>query len=172
MHPSQITQKSALVWLWLSVIILGGDRLTKVLAETNLIEGMANPIIAGFFDLRLLYNKGAAFGFLAEAGGWQRWIFSLLAIVMSVVLVIWIKRTPLKIWWLNAGLALILGGALGNLYDRIMLGKVVDFLSFQFGSYYFPAFNIADIAISCGAFLLIVDMLFFEKKRQSLTEDN
>jgi signal peptidase II len=168
MQHSETPQKSALIWLWLSVMVLTADRLTKVIAETNLIEGVANPVIAGFFDLTLLYNRGAAFGFLADAGGWQRWVFSLLAIVMSVVLIIWIKRTPRILWWLNLGLALILGGAIGNLFDRIAQGKVVDFLSFQFGSYYFPAFNIADIAISCGAFLLIVDMLFFEKKRQPL----
>ncbi len=157
--------RSSLIWLWLAAGVLGFDRWTKVLAESQLIEGFANPVIAGFFDLTLLYNRGAAFGFLAEAGGWQRWIFTALAIVMSIVLIIWIKRTPLPIWWLNCGLALILGGALGNLYDRVMQGKVVDFLSFHFGNYSFPAFNIADIAISCGAFLLIVDMLFFEKKR-------
>ncbi|EPJ54671.1 MAG: hypothetical protein OFPI_06340 [Osedax symbiont Rs2] len=161
---------SSLIWLWLSVLMFAADRLTKVLAESKLQEYQVNPVISGFFDLTLLYNPGAAFGFLATAGGWQRWLFSLLAVVMSVVLVIWIKRTSRKIWWLNSGLALILGGALGNLYDRIMQGQVVDFLSFHFGSYYFPAFNLADIAISCGAFLLIVDMLFFEKKRLSQQE--
>ncbi|MFT5708460.1 MAG: signal peptidase II [Oceanospirillaceae bacterium] len=155
----------SLIWLWLAGLVLALDRLSKVVAQDNLIYADANPIIPGFFDLTLLYNKGAAFGFLADAGGWQQWLFAILAIVMSVILTIWIKRTPREIWWLNAGLALILGGALGNLYDRIMLGKVVDFLSFHFGSYSFPTFNLADIGISCGAFLLIVDMLFFEKKR-------
>lgn len=139
-------------------------------AESYLLFAQANPVIEGFFDLTLLYNKGAAFSFLADAGGWQRWLFSVLAVVMSVILTVWIKRTPRSVWWLNAGLALILGGALGNLYDRVVLSHVVDFLSFHFGSYSFPAFNIADIAISCGAFLLIVDMLFFEKKRLSSKE--
>ena len=158
---------SSLIWLWLSVLMFAADRLTKVIAESTLQEYQISPVISGFFDFTLLYNPGAAFGFLATAGGWQRWLFTLLAVVMSVVLVIWIKRTPREIWWLNSGLALILGGALGNLYDRVMQGQVVDFLSFHFGSYYFPAFNLADIAISCGAFLLIVDMLFFEKKRLS-----
>lgn len=165
-----IRVSNSLVWLWLSVLMFAADRLTKVIAESTLQEYEISPVIPGFFDFTLLYNPGAAFGFLATAGGWQRWMFSLLAIVMSVVLVIWIKRTPREIWWLNSGLALILGGALGNLYDRVMQGQVVDFLSFHFGSYYFPAFNLADIAISCGAFLLIVDMLFFEKKRLSQQE--
>jgi len=164
----QITQSmNSLHWIWLALLVLGVDRMTKVIAEAQLVYAQANPIIAGFFDLTLLYNKGAAFGFLAQAGGWQRWIFAALAIIMSVVLIVWIKRTPCKIWWLNAGLALILGGAIGNLYDRLMQGQVVDFLSFHFGSYSFPAFNVADMAISGGAFLLIVDMLFFEKKRLS-----
>lgn len=156
---------SSLVWLWLAMIVLGMDRYSKVLAENYLSYAEPNPIIPGFFDLTLLYNKGAAFSFLADAGGWQRWLFSAMAAVMSIVLVIWIKRTPKKIWWLNTGLALILGGALGNLYDRVAYGQVVDYFSFHFGIYSFPAFNIADAAISCGALLLIVDMLFFEKKR-------
>ncbi len=166
------TSKSSLVWLWLAVVILLSDRLSKVAAESYLVFAQANPVIEGFFDFTLLYNKGAAFSFLADAGGWQRWLFSALAIVMSVILTVWIKRTPREVWWLNGGLALILGGALGNLYDRVVLGHVVDYLSFHFGSYSFPAFNIADIAISCGAFLLIIDMLFFEKKRASLEENS
>ncbi|MEH6445663.1 MAG: signal peptidase II [Oceanospirillaceae bacterium] len=165
MQQTVINATRSLIWLWLAALVLVLDRLSKVIAQENLTYADANPVIPGFFDLTLLYNKGAAFGFLADAGGWQQWLFATLAIVMSVILTIWIKRTPREIWWLNAGLALILGGALGNLYDRIMLGKVVDFLSFHFGSYSFPTFNVADIAISCGAFLLIVDMLFFEKKR-------
>jgi signal peptidase II len=167
MKEEKNKHSSSLVWLWVAVIVLGFDRYSKVLAEEYLSYAQANPVIPGFFDLTLLYNRGAAFSFLADAGGWQRWVFSGLAMVMSIVLVMWIKRTPRKIWWLNLGLALILGGALGNLYDRVMYGQVVDYLSFHFGSYSFPAFNIADVAISCGAFLLIVDMLFFEKKRLS-----
>lgn len=163
---------SSLIWLWLAAVILVFDRGSKIIAESYLVFAQANPVIEGFFDLTLLYNKGAAFSFLAQAGGWQRWLFSLLAVVMSVILIVWIKRTPRNIWWLNTGLALILGGALGNLYDRVAQGKVVDFLSFHFGSYSFPAFNIADIAISVGAFLLIIDMLFFEKKRVSSQQEN
>jgi signal peptidase II len=166
------SSSSSLVWLWLAAAVLLSDRLSKIAAESYLAFAQANPVIEGFFDLTLLYNKGAAFSFLADAGGWQRWLFSLLAIVMSVILTVWIKRTPRNIWWLNSGLAMILGGALGNLYDRVVLGHVVDFLSFHFGHYSFPAFNIADIAISCGAFLLIIDMLFFEKKRTTLQENN
>lgn len=166
------TLKNSLVWLWLAVFVLGLDRLTKVIAQSNLIEGYPNPIIPGFFDFTLLYNEGAAFGFLAGAGGWQRWFFSILAIVMSVVLIVLLKKTARSVWWLGMGLSLILSGAIGNLYDRIVLGKVVDYLSFHFGAYSFPAFNVADMAISIGAFLYIIDMLFFEKKRLKHSEES
>ena len=166
------TLKNSLIWLWLAVFVLGLDRVTKVIAQSNLIEGYPNPVIPGFFDLTLLYNEGAAFGFLSGAGGWQRWFFSILAIIMSIVLVALLKKTSRNIWWLGMGLSLILSGAIGNLYDRVVLGKVVDYLSFHFGTYSFPAFNVADMAISVGAFLYIIDMLFFEKKRLKLNEES
>ena len=100
MNVALIEKASSLVWLWLAMVVLGIDRYSKVLAENYLSYAEPNPIIPGFFDLTLLYNKGAAFSFLADAGGWQRWLFSALAAVMSIVLVVWIKRTPRKIWWL------------------------------------------------------------------------
>ncbi|MGB1236589.1 MAG: signal peptidase II [Pseudomonadales bacterium] len=154
-----------LQWLWLSLVLMGLDRASKVMAEKLLDFAQPVPVIPGFFDFTLLYNTGAAFSFLAGAGGWQRWLFSAVAVIMSAVLIYWLKKAPRGAYFLVLGLASILGGALGNLYDRVFLGKVVDYLSFHFGSYSFPAFNLADVAISVGAFLLIVDMLFFEKKR-------
>lgn len=156
----------SLIWLLLAALLAGGDRWIKHWAELELSFAIPSPVIPGFFDLTLLYNKGAAFSFLAGQDGWQRWFFIAIAVVMSVVLVVWLYRTARKLWWLGLGLSLILGGALGNLYDRIVLGHVVDYLSFHFGSYSFPAFNLADCGITVGAALLIIDMLFFEKRRQ------
>jgi signal peptidase II len=155
---------SSLVWLWLSVLVAALDQGSKWLAETTLDYGIPNPVIS-VFDLTLLYNRGAAFSFLADAGGWQRWFFALVALVVSVALVVWLKRTSRVHWWLGMGLALLLGGALGNLYDRVVLGHVVDFISLHYAGYYFPAFNLADSAITLGAVLLIIDTLFFEKRR-------
>jgi signal peptidase II len=159
---------SSLVWLWLSVLVIVLDQGTKWLAQGMLEYGMPNPVLP-VFDLTLLYNRGAAFSFLADAGGWQRWFFALVALVVSVALVIWMKRTARVHWWLGMGLALLLGGALGNLYDRVVLGYVVDFIAVHYKSSYFPAFNLADSAITLGAILLVVDTLFFEKRRH-LTE--
>lgn len=153
------TKASALRWLWLSAVVILLDLGTKYLADTRL--SYADPVsILPVFDLTLLYNKGAAFSFLAAEGGWQRWLFILIALGVSLMLLVWMKRTPFRPWWLGAGLALLLGGALGNLYDRIVHGHVVDFISVHYGGWYFPAFNLADTAITCGAILLIIDMLF------------
>ncbi|MFC6670991.1 signal peptidase II [Marinobacterium aestuariivivens] len=140
---------SSLVWLWLSALVILLDQGSKWLAEQWLEYGDANRILP-VFDLTLLYNRGAAFSFLAEAGGWQRWFFALVALVVSVALVIWMKRTARVQWWLGMGLSLLLGGALGNLYDRVVHGHVIDFISLHWGPHYFPAFNIADSAITLG----------------------
>jgi signal peptidase II len=155
---------SALVWLWLSVLVVVLDQGSKWLAEGRLDYGIPNPVLP-VFDLTLLYNRGAAFSFLADAGGWQRWFFALVALLVSAALVVWMKRTARVHWWLGMGLGLLLGGALGNLYDRVVLGHVVDFISLHYNGYYFPAFNLADSAITLGAVLLIIDTLFFEKSR-------
>ncbi|GGO88260.1 lipoprotein signal peptidase [Marinobacterium nitratireducens] len=161
---------SSLVWLWLSALVLILDQASKWLAEHYLEYADPHRLLP-VFDLTLLYNRGAAFSFLAEAGGWQRWLFALVALVVSVALVIWMKRTSRVHWWLGMGLSLLLGGALGNLYDRVVLGHVVDFISLHWGPYYFPAFNLADSAITVGAALLIIDMLFFEKRRRPQPTD-
>ena len=113
--------------------------------------------ITSFFNLVRAHNYGAAFSFLSDAGGWQRWAFSLLAAVISVVIALWIARLPVQRKLEGLALALILGGALGNLYDRLTLGYVVDFLDFHWSASHLPAFNIADSGISVGAVLLILD---------------
>ncbi|PIE20516.1 MAG: signal peptidase II [Neptuniibacter caesariensis] len=159
----------SLIWLRLALAVVIVDLGTKYLADTFLVYADPNPILP-FFDLTLLYNKGAAFSFLADAGGWQRWFFVAIAAVVSVVLVVWLQRTQRKVWWLGLGLSLILGGALGNLYDRAVMGYVVDFLSFHYGNYFFPAFNLADSAITVGATIMLLDMLFLEGKRRAADE--
>jgi len=158
------SEKSCLIWLWLALVVIGLDYLTKQLAVSWLNYG--DPVqLLPVFDLTLLYNYGAAFSFLAEAGGWQRWLFVLIAAVVSVILVLWMKRTQRSLWWIGMALSLILGGALGNLYDRVVLGYVIDFISVHYRYNYFPAFNLADSAITLGAAILIFDTLFLERRR-------
>ena len=145
-----------LKWLWLSVAIIILDQLTKWWANTSL--DYATPIaVMPMFNLTLVYNTGAAFSFLSEAGGWQRWFFAGVAMVISVVLVIWLSRLKPGQTLLALGLALLLGGALGNLWDRLLLGYVIDFIDIYYGQRHWPAFNIADMAISMGAALMIFD---------------
>lgn len=162
-----VKSRSALAWLWLVVVVVVLDLFTKYQASTLLPYGIPHPQLP-VFDLTLLHNTGAAFSFLAQAGGWQRWFFALIAIVVSTVLLVWMARTPYQQRWLGAGLALVLGGALGNLYDRVVQGYVIDFISLHYDGYYFPAFNLADTAITIGAGMLIIDMLWFsETKKKS-----
>ncbi|WP_415882695.1 signal peptidase II [Neptuniibacter sp. QD34_54] len=163
--------RSCLIWGVLSLLVIVLDLGSKYLAVTNLKYADPNPVLP-MFDLTLLFNTGAAFSFLSEAGGWQRWFFVAIALVVSVVLVIWLKRTPRIYWWLGLALSLVLGGALGNLYDRAVQGYVIDFISLHYQNYYFPAFNIADTAITIGAIILILDMLFLEGKRKSFEESS
>ena len=158
-------------WLWLSAFTVTLDQLTKKLAEAELILHQPVAIIPGF-NLTLMYNKGAAFSFLSEAGGWQRIFFVFLSTAISIFLFFWLKQiskdekqkhNPL----LQIAIALILGGAIGNLVDRAMTGAVVDFIQVYYSTYYFPAFNIADSAISVGAALLILDMLLESKRSKT-----
>ncbi len=121
----------------------------------------ARPVeILPVLNFTLLHNPGAAFSFLSDAGGWQRWFFTVVSAAVSAVLLVWLLRLQRSEKLLALSLALILGGAIGNLYDRVSLGYVVDFISFHYSGWYFPAFNIADSAISVGAVLMIVDMFF------------
>jgi len=147
-----------LKWLWLTVVVVVLDQVTKGWADQALTYGLPVEILP-VFDLRLAYNTGAAFSFLADAGGWQRWLFSLLAGGVSIWLFLWLKKLPKSALWLAIALALILGGALGNLYDRVLLGHVIDFISVHYQQHYFPAFNIADSAITLGAIMFIIDII-------------
>ncbi|MDR8014854.1 MULTISPECIES: signal peptidase II [Pseudomonadaceae] len=153
-----------LPWLLLSVLILVVDRVTKDIFEGTLSMYQRIEVIPGYFDWTLAYNTGAAFSFLADAAGWQRWFFAAIAIVVSVVLVVWLKRLKRHETLLAVALAMVLGGALGNLYDRVVLGHVVDFILVHWQSrWFFPAFNLADTFITIGAILLALDMFKSDK---------
>ena len=144
-------------WLWLSATVIVLDLATKALVTDAFRYGEVREITP-FFNLVLVHNTGAAFSFLAQAGGWQRWFFSVVAVAISAML-IWMLRKPGTGTMLSFGLALVLGGAIGNLYDRVTMGYVVDFVQLHAGGYYFPAFNVADSAISVGVVLLVLDSL-------------
>lgn len=148
-------------WLWLSAAVIALDLATKAWVESAFREGESVPV-TGFFNLVLAYNTGAAFSFLAGHDGWQRWFFAGIAVVASVVLVWMLRKGGSRT--LMCGLALILGGALGNLWDRVIAGRVTDFLLFHYAGWAWPAFNIADSAITIGAALLIIDS-FREPRR-------
>jgi signal peptidase II len=150
-------------WLALAATVIVLDRLTKAMVEARFQYAERLPVIDGFFDLVLVYNTGAAFSFLSDAGGWQRPFFIVVAIAASA-LILWLLRRHAAERWFALGLALILGGALGNLYDRIALGHVVDFLLFHFRGWHYPAFNVADSAITVGAVILVLDGLRGERK--------
>ncbi len=144
-----------LKWFSISAAVVVLDLVTKHLIQGAFQYG-EHLTITNFFDLVHFHNEGAAFGFLNNAGGWQKWFFTAISITAAVVITYLIKKNSAqKLFCL--GLALVLGGALGNLYDRITLGYVVDFLNFHWNSHAFPAFNVADSAISVGVAILLLD---------------
>ena len=147
-----------MLWFALAASVLLLDQYSKLWIVERFSYGDIESL-SGFFNLVRVHNYGAAFSFLSDAGGWQRWAFSLLAAVISIVIVVWIARLPTQSKMEGLALALILGGALGNLYDRLTLVYVVDFLDFHWSGMHFPAFNIADAGISVGAAVLIFDTL-------------
>jgi len=143
-------------WLWLSVAVIVLDQATKFLVA-RFLDLYERVEVLPVLDFTLLHNTGAAFSILAGASGWQRWFFIVLAGVVSLALVVWLWRLPRGDRLIAVALALVLGGALGNLIDRVRHGYVVDFIHAHWGPAYFPAFNIADSAITIGAALLILD---------------
>jgi signal peptidase II len=151
-------------WLWLAAGVVAADQISKAAILAVLREGDARPVTS-FFSLVLTYNTGAAFSFLATASGWQRWFLAGIAIAATIVIVVLLRRGGSAVY--STGLALILGGALGNLYDRLALGKVVDFLLFHYAGWAYPAFNVADSAITVGAGLIIFDS--FRRQRSDAT---
>jgi len=141
-------------WLSLTMLVIVLDQITKIWADSAL--QLYRPVeVVPFFNLMLAYNPGAAFSFLSDAGGWQRWFFTVLSSVVSVVLIVWLYRLKEHERWMAASLSLILAGAVGNLIDRIAYGHVIDFIDVYYQSHHWPAFNIADSAICIGAVIMI-----------------
>ena len=147
---------SGLRWLWLTLIFLILDQVTKqwVAGTFDLYESIR---ILPVFSLTYVHNPGAAFSFLADQGGWQRWFFTAIAAIASIVFIVWLAKTPKSQTLLSIAFALMLSGAMGNLIDRVLFGYVIDFLDFHWSGNHFPAFNIADSVIFIGAALMILD---------------
>jgi signal peptidase II len=153
-------------WLLLSALVVVADQLSKSYISKHFLEFDFVRILP-VLDITCMHNVGAAFSFLASASGWQRWVFIGLACVVSIGIIIWLLKLPRGSHaLLTAGLALVLGGALGNVIDRIRLGYVIDFIHFHWDRAYFPAFNVADSAITVGAACLLLDALFDAKRKK------
>jgi signal peptidase II len=145
-----------LKWLWLSLLVLALDQYSKI-AIDNAMQLYQSIAIAPYFNLTYVRNSGAAFSFLSEAGGWQRWFFAVMAFSISIVLTVWLYRLKKHETLLAIALSLVLGGAIGNLIDRLAYGYVIDFLDVYYQTWHWPAFNVADMAISLGVFLMLLE---------------
>ena len=153
-------------WLWFSGLVLILDQFTKLLADTLLV--MYEPVsLLPFLDLSKAYNAGAAFSFLSQADGWQRWFFVGITLFVAVVIVLWLARLLPSQRRIGLALSLVLGGAIGNLVDRLVYGYVIDFIDLYYGSWHWPTFNVADSAITVGAVLLVLDSLLSGNKHKS-----
>ena len=161
-RPTRWTQ-----WLWLSAAVIALDQITKYAIVAGFRPGEEWPITS-FFSLVLAYNAGAAFSFLATAAGWQRWLFMGIAFVACAFMLWLLKRGGSRLFCI--AIALIVGGAIGNLYDRIVIGRVVDFLLFHYHGWQYPAFNVADSAITIGAAALILDSFRARRNEPAASE--
>lgn len=166
-RPKHVANGSrAFIWYLLSLALLVLDQWTKWLAETNLTFHEPVPVIEPVLNWTLAYNYGAAFSFLADQGGWQKWFFSGLALIMAIILLTYLTKVPRRAWLLSTGLALVLGGAVGNLIDRLLHGHVIDFIHVHYAdAWHYPIFNVADMGICIGVAMIIADMIFLEGKR-------
>ncbi len=162
----RMSRKQLLSWLGLALIVIILDQASKQAAESLLHYQIPVPVLPSF-NWFLSYNTGAAFSFLSDAGGWQRWFFTLMALAVSVGITIWLSRLPAERRWEALSLSLILGGAIGNVIDRILLGHVIDFIQVFYERWYFPTFNVADSAITVGVTILIADSLFAKHHREN-----
>jgi signal peptidase II len=145
-----------LKWIWISALALVLDQASKIAVDSSMRLYESIPLLP-WFNLTYVHNTGAAFSFLAQAGGWQRWLFAGLALIISVAIMIWITRLKQHEVLLAVALSLVLGGAAGNLIDRVAYGYVIDFLDVYYKNWHWPAFNIADSAICIGVFLLLLE---------------
>ncbi len=161
----KLFSQTGMRFLWLSVLGFVLDQLSKNWIVDN-IEAYQAIQITTFFNITHVYNYGAAFSFLSEAGGWQRWFFTIIAFGVSGLILWWLKQTTKEQVILPIAFCLILGGALGNAYDRLLHGYVIDFLVVYYQDWYWPAFNIADSSIFLGATLLIVEMFINKEQKK------
>lgn len=157
-----IRQKN-LQWLWLTLFVILLDQLTKYFVYSQFQLGESKSV-ASYLNIVLAYNRGAAFSFLNDAGGWQLWLFGMIAVLVSVVLMVMLFRAKIYDRFTAIGFSLIVGGALGNLIDRIIHGHVIDFIDFHINTWHWPAFNVADSSVCMGATLLIVIQIFGSSK--------
>ncbi|EKO3455427.1 signal peptidase II [Vibrio fluvialis] len=159
-------KQSGVRWLWLALLVFVADITIKLVVMNSMGYGWENRIeILPFFNLLYVHNYGAAFSFLSDQAGWQRWLFTGIAFAVVGLLAFWMRRLPSSDKWNNMAYALIIGGAVGNVFDRVVHGFVVDYLDFYWGTYHWPAFNLADSAICIGAAMIILDG--FRGKKQT-----
>jgi len=149
---------TSIKWLWLSLVLIILDQITKFLAVHYLTFNQSVALLP-FLNLTLEHNPGAAFSFLAQEGNWQGWLFGITALLVCIFIIRWLYKTPTDKIWQSIALSLIIGGAIGNVADRIMHGYVIDFLDFYINNWHWPIFNLADSAICIGAGMLIIDFL-------------
>jgi len=154
---------SGLCWLWLSTLVLVLDQASKLWADAALQLYQRVELLPGI-NLTLVYNRGAAFSLLSDAAGWQRWRFAFFALIISVVILVWLRRVVRGDRLQAGGLALVLGGAIGNVWDRLVHGHVIDFIDVHYRDWHWPAFNIADSAITVGVVLLLAETLFVRRE--------
>jgi signal peptidase II len=151
-------------WLGLSLAVIVLDQLSKWFVASHM-QVYQTIYVLPVFNIALLHNTGAAFSMLAGQPGWQRWFFVVLALVIAALIVVWLARLPANTSrWMAMGLALVAGGAVGNVWDRLVQGYVVDFLQFHWAGWFFPAFNVADSAITVGAIVLVLDGMFLQRR--------
>jgi signal peptidase II len=165
MSGNKITS-TALTTLWITLLVIVFDQLTKFWAVSNLT--FAEPVtVMPYLNWTLAYNYGAAFSFLADMGGWQRWFFAGLALVVSSVLMVWLAKLPKALNIEVLGINLVLGGAIGNVIDRVLEGRVTDFIDFYIGTWHYATFNVADMAITIGAGLLLLSELILKPRQEN-----
>lgn len=157
---SNLPKHNALPWLVVSFLVIDLDQITKALARHWLVPFMPHQVVPHVLNWTLAFNRGAAFSFLEDASGWQTWLFGGLAVAVCIGLAVWLARMPRRDWRTALPVALIIGGALGNFLDRLIHGQVTDFIQVYWHAWSFPAFNVADSAITVGAVLLIAFGLF------------
>lgn len=158
-----------LKWLWISAVTLVLDQASKLAVDGSMQLFESIPLTS-YFNLTYVHNTGAAFSFLAQAGGWQRWLFAGLAVIMSSIITVWLYRLQKHETLMAVALSLVLGGAIGNLIDRVAYGYVIDFLEFYYQHWYWPAFNIADSAICIGVGLMLLESFGFGRKAVDVLE--